>query len=78
MIHRSQIKFHETFQPEAGYLAKNLELASNNYSGSKFEISEKQGFQPESKKEKSNRISSMRRLWDSFLMRVKKGNIRYP
>lgn len=43
MIHRSQIKFHETFQPEAGYLAKILELASNNYSGSKFEISEKTG-----------------------------------
>lgn len=43
MIHRSQIKFHETFQPEAGYLAKILGLASNNYSGSKFEISEKTG-----------------------------------
>lgn len=43
MINRSQLKFHETFQPEVGYIAKILELASDNYSGSKFEISEKTG-----------------------------------
>lgn len=43
MINRSQLNFHETFQPEAGYLAKILELSSQNYSGSKFEISEETG-----------------------------------
>lgn len=43
MINRSQLKFHETFQPEVGYIAKILELASENYTGSKFEISEKTG-----------------------------------
>ncbi len=40
MINRSQLKFHETFQPETGYIAKILELASQSYSGDKFEISE--------------------------------------
>lgn len=43
MINRNQLKFHETFQPETGYIAKILELASRNYSGSKFEISERTG-----------------------------------
>ena len=43
MVNRSQLKFHETFQPEAGYIARILELASTSYSGSKFEISEKTG-----------------------------------
>jgi len=43
MVSRSQLKFHETFQPEAGYIARIVELASTNYSGSKFEISEKTG-----------------------------------
>lgn len=43
MISRSQLKFHETFQPEAGYISKILELASINYVGDKFEISEKTG-----------------------------------
>lgn len=43
MINRSQLKFHETFQPEVGYVAKILELASADYSGNKFEISEKTG-----------------------------------
>lgn len=43
MINRSQLKFHETFQPEVGYVAKILELASANFSGNKFEISEKTG-----------------------------------
>lgn len=43
MINRSQLKFHETFQPEVGYIAKILELASADYSGNKFEISEKTG-----------------------------------
>lgn len=43
MYSRSQLQFHETFQPELGYLAKVLELASENYVGNKYEISEKTG-----------------------------------
>lgn len=52
MINRSQLNFHETFQPEAGYLAKILELSSQNYSGSKFEISEETGIPTGNKKGK--------------------------
>lgn len=40
MINRSLLKFHETFQPESAYLAKILDLASQSYSGTKFEISD--------------------------------------
>ena len=40
MVNRSQLKFHETFQPEAGYISKILELANDSYSGDKFQISE--------------------------------------
>lgn len=43
MYSRSQLQFHETFQPESGYLAKLLALASENYAGNKYEISEKTG-----------------------------------
>ena len=43
MINRSQLKFHETFQPDLTYLAKILDLASQGFSGSKFEISELTG-----------------------------------
>lgn len=43
MINRSQLKFHETFQPEVGYIARILELASTEYRGSKLDISEKTG-----------------------------------
>lgn len=43
MINRSQLKFHETFQPEVGYISKILKLASADYSGNKFEISERTG-----------------------------------
>lgn len=43
MVNRSQLKFHETFQPEVGYISKILELASVHYRGNKFEISEKTG-----------------------------------
>lgn len=43
MIKRSQIKFHETFQPEMSYISKILQLANDNYSGTKFEISEVTG-----------------------------------
>lgn len=40
MINRSLLKFHETFQSESAYLAKILDLASQSYSGTKFEISD--------------------------------------
>ncbi len=40
MINRSQLKFHETFQPELSYIAKLLDLAGKGYSGDKFQISE--------------------------------------
>ena len=43
MYSRSQLQFHETFQPEPVYLAKLLALASENYVGNKYEISEKTG-----------------------------------
>lgn len=40
MIKGSALEFHETFQPELPYIAKILKLASENYSGTKFEISD--------------------------------------
>ncbi|MEE1136954.1 MAG: DUF4007 family protein [Acutalibacteraceae bacterium] len=40
MIKSSTLEFHETFQPEMPYIAKILRLASENYSGTKFEISD--------------------------------------
>ena len=40
MIKSSALEFHETFQPELPYIAKVLKLASENYSGTKFEISD--------------------------------------
>ena len=43
MINRSQIKFHETFQPETNYITSILELADINYQGTKFQISEETG-----------------------------------
>ena len=43
MINRSQLKFHETFQPETGYIARILELAANHFSGTKYDISERTG-----------------------------------
>ena len=43
MIKGSTLEFHETFQPEMTYIAKILKLASDNYSGTKFEISECSG-----------------------------------
>ena len=36
MIKSSSLVFHETFQPEIGYIAKILKLASEEYSGNKF------------------------------------------
>ena len=43
MINRSQLKFHETFQPEASYITSILELADINYQGTKFQISDQTG-----------------------------------
>ena len=43
IINRSKLKFHETFQPEVNYIAKVLSLASNNFTGSKFDVSEVTG-----------------------------------
>lgn len=43
MINRSQIKFHETFQPETSYITSILELADSNYQGTKFQISDQTG-----------------------------------
>ncbi len=40
MIKSSALEFHETFQPELPYISKILKLASENYSGTKFEISD--------------------------------------
>lgn len=40
MIKSGALEFHETFQPELPYIAKILKLASQNYSGTKFEISD--------------------------------------
>lgn len=40
MISRSQLKFHETFQPELNYISKILCLAAERYKGSKFNISD--------------------------------------
>lgn len=36
---RSDLKFHETFQPDSSYISKILELAAEIYSGSKMDIS---------------------------------------
>lgn len=43
MIKSTLLEFHETFQPETAYISQILKLASENYSGSKFDISECSG-----------------------------------
>lgn len=43
MINKSSLEFHETFKPEIPYIAKILKLASENYSGTKYEISDMSG-----------------------------------
>jgi len=48
----TNINFHETFQPEQTYIAKILELASANYEGDKFQISEETGIPTGDKKGK--------------------------
>lgn len=43
MPSNTQLKFHETFQPEAKYITKIMELAYEKYAGNKHEISEQTG-----------------------------------
>ncbi len=43
MINRSQLKFHETFQPELNYISKIVSCAADNFEGDKFLISDKTG-----------------------------------
>lgn len=43
MIKSFSLEFHETFQPEACYIAQILKLASEDYSGNKFDISDLTG-----------------------------------
>jgi len=39
MLTNIQINFHDTFPPELAYISKILELSSQNYSGTKYDIS---------------------------------------
>ncbi|MDY4769149.1 MAG: DUF4007 family protein [Lachnospiraceae bacterium] len=43
MAGTAQFEFHETFQPELTYIAKILELAMQDFSGTKYEISDVSG-----------------------------------
>lgn len=43
MISKPSLEFHETFKPETVYISKLLKLASDQYSGTKYEISEISG-----------------------------------
>lgn len=43
MFTKTQVQFHETFQPQAEYISAVLELACNGYSGTKESISERTG-----------------------------------
>ncbi len=43
MMNKSILFFHETFKPELVYISKILKLASEKYSGTKIEISERTG-----------------------------------
>jgi len=43
MINSSALEFHETFQPEMPYIAQILRLASERYSGTKYDISQHSG-----------------------------------
>ena len=43
MIKSKELEFHETFLPESAYIAAILELASEGFSGTKYEISERSG-----------------------------------
>lgn len=43
MINSAALEFHETFQPEPSYIAQILRLASEGYSGTKYDISQDSG-----------------------------------
>lgn len=43
MINSAALEFHETFQPELSYIAQILRLASEGYSGTKYDISQDSG-----------------------------------
>ena len=43
MTNKSSLEFHETFKPEIPYISKILKLASEKYSGTKYEISDISG-----------------------------------
>lgn len=43
MFTKTQVQFHETFQPQVEYISAVLELACNGYSGTKESISERTG-----------------------------------
>lgn len=43
MINRSQLKFHETFQPELNYISKIMVCADEGFAGDKFSISDRTG-----------------------------------
>lgn len=43
MIKSKVLEFHETFLPESAYIASILKLASEGFSGTKYEISEQSG-----------------------------------
>ncbi len=48
----SQLKFHETFQPENGYIGNVIDLAAQNFSGTKYDISARTGIPTGAKKGK--------------------------
>ena len=52
MIKSKTLEFHETFLPESAYVASILKLASEGFSGTKYEISEQSGIPTGKKKGK--------------------------
>ena len=73
MISRSQLKFHETFQPEWPYIARLLELAEKNYSGSKFDISDITGIPTGKQKGKVEPHIKYAQFMDLICYEVKRG-----
>ena len=64
MVKSSVLEFHETFQPEMTYIAKILKLASENYAGTKFEISDCTGIPTGKQKAKLSPIFATHASWD--------------
>lgn len=73
MISRSQLKFHETFQPEWPYIAKLLELAEKNYCGSKFDISDITGIPTGKQKGKVEPHIKYAQFMDLIRYEIKRG-----